>query len=36
MSGYVIPANYNSPVQTIVFGEIAAVDEVDKVVKSAG
>ena len=26
-SGYVIPANYNSPVQTVISGETAAVDE---------
>ena len=26
-SGYVLPANYNSPVQTVISGESAAVDE---------
>lgn len=26
-SGYVIPANYNSPIQTVISGEAAAVDE---------
>ena len=26
-SGYVIPANYNSPVQTVISGEADAVDE---------
>ena len=35
-SGYVIPANYNSPVQTVISGETAAVDEAISIAESRG
>jgi len=36
IDGYVIPANYNSPEQTVVSGEAAAVKALIKLVKSKG
>ena len=35
-SGYVIPANYNSPVQTVISGESAAVDEAVSIAEERG
>ena len=35
-SGYVIPANYNSPVQTVISGEAAAVDEAVGIAEERG
>lgn len=35
-SGYVIPANYNSPVQTVISGEVAAVDEAVSIAEEHG
>ena len=35
-SGYVIPANYNSPVQTVISGETVAVDEAVKIAEERG
>lgn len=35
-SGYVIPANYNSPVQTVISGEAAAVDEAVSIAEERG
>lgn len=36
VEGYVVPANYNSPQQTVVSGEVSAVKELIKMVKSKG
>ncbi|SFG65170.1 ACP S-malonyltransferase [Oribacterium sp. WCC10] len=35
-SGYVIPANYNSPAQTVISGEAAAVDEAVSIAEERG
>ena len=35
-SGYVTPANYNSPVQTVISGEAAAVDEAISIAETRG
>ena len=35
-SGYVIPANYNSPVQTVISGEAVAVDEAINIAEERG
>lgn len=35
-SGYVIPANYNSPMQTVISGESAAVDEAVSIAEERG
>lgn len=35
-SGYVIPANYNSPVQTVISGETEAVDEAVAIAEERG
>lgn len=35
-SGYVIPANYNSPVQTVVSGEAVAVEEAMRIAEERG
>lgn len=35
-SGYVIPANYNCPVQTVISGEAAAVDEAVSIAEERG
>ena len=35
-SGYVIPANYNSPVQTVISGEASAVDEAVRIAEERG
>ena len=35
-SGYVIPANYNSPVQIVISGEAAAVDEAVSIAEERG
>lgn len=35
-SGYVIPANYNSPVQTVISGETSAVDEAVSIAEERG
>lgn len=35
-SGYVIPANYNSPVQIVISGETAAVDEAVSIAEARG
>lgn len=36
ISGYVVPVNYNSPLQTVIAGETSALDEAASALKSAG